>query len=207
LNNAVMGFWTVQRGLIRQFFTHNAYKLICRQLFNPNMQADLPWQTSTHKCQIDLPKWDVKTTELLNCQIEFVLPNWIAELNCRIVKDWIRFAKLNCQTELPNCQIEFVLPNWIAKLNCLTEFPNQISELNCRIVKLNSICQTELSNWIAEPNCQIVKLNSFCQTELPNWIAELSNWIRFDKLNCQNKLSNWIAELNCRTKLPNRVAE
>jgi hypothetical protein len=42
LNNAVMGFWTVQRGLIRQFFTHNTYNLICRQLFNPNMQADLP---------------------------------------------------------------------------------------------------------------------------------------------------------------------
>jgi hypothetical protein len=42
LNNAVMGFWTVQRGLIRQFFTHNAYKLICRQSFIPNMQADLP---------------------------------------------------------------------------------------------------------------------------------------------------------------------
>jgi hypothetical protein len=42
LNNAVMGFWTVQRGLIRQFYTHNTYNLICRQLFNPNMQADLP---------------------------------------------------------------------------------------------------------------------------------------------------------------------
>jgi hypothetical protein len=42
LNNAVMGFWTVQRGLIRQIFTHNTYNLICRQLFNPNMKDDLP---------------------------------------------------------------------------------------------------------------------------------------------------------------------
>jgi hypothetical protein len=42
LNNAVMGFWTVQRGLTRQFFTHIRSNLICRQLFNPNMQADLP---------------------------------------------------------------------------------------------------------------------------------------------------------------------
>jgi hypothetical protein len=42
LNNAVMGFWIVPRGLIRQFFSHNAYKLICRQLLKPNMQAGLP---------------------------------------------------------------------------------------------------------------------------------------------------------------------
>jgi hypothetical protein len=28
LNNAVMGFWTIQKGLIRQFFTHNTYKLL-----------------------------------------------------------------------------------------------------------------------------------------------------------------------------------
>jgi hypothetical protein len=28
LNNAVIGIWTMQRGLIRQFFTHNTYALI-----------------------------------------------------------------------------------------------------------------------------------------------------------------------------------
>jgi hypothetical protein len=42
LNNAVMEFWSMQRCHIRQFFTHNSYKLKCRQLFNPNMQANLP---------------------------------------------------------------------------------------------------------------------------------------------------------------------
>jgi hypothetical protein len=31
LNNAVMGFWTVQRGLIRQFFTHNTYNLTLKR--------------------------------------------------------------------------------------------------------------------------------------------------------------------------------
>jgi hypothetical protein len=43
-------------------------------------------------------------------QIEFVLPNQIAESNCRIFK-------LNsfCQIELPDRQIEFVLPNQNAK--------------------------------------------------------------------------------------------
>jgi hypothetical protein len=153
VNNAVMGFWTVQRGLIRQFFTHNAYNLICRQLFNPNMPADLPWQTSTHKCQIELP-------------------NRIAELSNRI-----RFAKLNCQTELPNqteltnCRTE--LPYRIAQPNCWTELPNW---LNCRtelpknwIVKRN--CQTEL-NWQIELPNWICELN--CPTEfvLLNWIAQ-----------------------------------
>jgi hypothetical protein len=81
------------------------------------MQADLPWQTSTHKCQIELP-------------------NRIAELSNRI-----RFAKLNCQTELPNCQIEFVLPNWNAKMNCQTELSNWIAEPNCQTEL--PICQIE----------------------------------------------------------------
>jgi hypothetical protein len=65
------------------------------------MQADLPWQTFTHKCQIELSNW---IAELPNCQIvklnlfcRTVLPNWIAELS-----NWIRFGKPNCQNELPN---------------------------------------------------------------------------------------------------------
>jgi hypothetical protein len=156
LNNAVMGFWTVQRGLIRQFFTHNTYNLICIQLFNPNMQADLPWQTFTQECQIELPNRIVKSnlfcqTELPNCQIEFVLPNRIKP-NCQTeLPNWI--AKPNCQTELPNwiaelnCQTE--LPNWIAKPNCQTELPNRIAELNCR-----RNCHAK---WIAE-----LILNLFC---------------------------------------------
>jgi hypothetical protein len=40
------------------------------------------------------------------------LPNWIAKMS-----NWIRFAKLKCQTKLSNR---------IAKRNCQTEFPNKI---------------------------------------------------------------------------------
>jgi hypothetical protein len=155
LNNAVMGFWTVQRGLIRQFFTHNTYNLICRQVFNPNMQADLPWQTFTHKCQIELPNRQI---ELPNCQIEFILPNWIANRIAEL-SNWIRFAKRIAE---PNCRTE--LPNWIAELNCRTELPNWNAELNCQteLPKLN--CRNWIANWIAETelNCSakwIAKLN------------------------------------------------
>ena len=186
LNNAIMGFSTVQRGLIGPFFTHIAYILIFRQWFNPSMQADLPGQTSTHKYQIYLLKWNAKTTEV---------PNWIAKLS-----NWICFDKLKFQTELPNWIAQ--LSNWIcfAKLNCQAELSNwfHFSILTCQTELPN--CQIEffLPNWIAKLNCR---------TELRNKIAELSNWIHFAKLNCQTELSNWIrfAKLNCQTELPTRI--
>jgi hypothetical protein len=222
LNNAVKGFWSMQCCLISQFFTHNTYKLIYRQSFNPNMQADLPWQTSTDECK---PIWQttLKRNAKSKCQIQ--MPNWIALPNqIAELSNWIHFAKLNYQTELPNriakrnCRLELpnrtanriAEPNWITKLNCQTELPNQIAKPKYHTKSPNKIAkqnchtelQTELPNSIAELHCRtkfpkcITKLN--CQTELLTWITKTELPNQIVKPNYQTELPKWIAKVNCR---------
>jgi hypothetical protein len=69
LINAVMGFWTVQRGLIRQFFTHNTYNLYADnyliQTFRLAYHDRHPHTNAKSNCRIELP----------NCQSEFVSPD------------------------------------------------------------------------------------------------------------------------------------
>jgi hypothetical protein len=118
------------------------------------MQADLPWQTSTHKCQIDYLKQNAETTELPDLITKSICWNKIPkQLNCLISSPkWI--AKLNCQTELPNriakqiCQPEWL--TWITKLNHQSEqkLPDQIWFDKTKLP--NCFDRLDLAYWIIE---------------------------------------------------------
>jgi hypothetical protein len=141
------------------------------------MQADLPWQTSTHKCQIGLTNWF-----------------WFAKSNL--------ICKLNCRTELPNwiAQPDYPteLPNWIAKLNDQTKSPNWIAKLNCRLALPNWIAklnyQTELPNqiWFTKRNCQIDLAYQIIE------FAFVSAWMNLF-LSCIYFLHNSICNINMHT--------
>jgi hypothetical protein len=75
-------------------------KLLSRQIFVPKYWRNYFSPFGKPICQIELPNRYAKSKyliELPNRQIEFVLPNRIAKLNCRIIK-------LNsfCRIEMPN---------------------------------------------------------------------------------------------------------
>jgi hypothetical protein len=46
----LMNYWGMDHCVHPNNKKHNTNKLLCRQLFNPNIQVDPPSQTSTDKC-------------------------------------------------------------------------------------------------------------------------------------------------------------
>jgi hypothetical protein len=129
-------------------------------IFNPNMQADLPNAKS-------------------NCRIEFVLPNWIAELS-----NWIRFAKLNCRAVKLNSFCQTELPN-DAPGRCIISVL-QGSAGPFEVEKLHSC-----GHWLVNTTRQQVENPSkkgYLDTQVESLLQEGGAW---DSKGCQR---NWRAQ-------------